>query len=145
MTTTTQAPRLCDRCGRILSGENGHRAQHPDRRKLLFCSGCLREHRPALEKQHWTIGPLDTPDPVAGPRKPVRCGRCGQGCSGRQVTVSPESVPVTVVHCPRCDTRTCNYVVGKDFRGDPVKCDSLALGREDPLCPKGHPLMPEAS
>ena len=143
MTTTTQAPRLCDRCRAVLSSDRGSKATHKDGRELLLCPQHVREHRPALEKQHWTIGPLDMPDPVAGPRKPVRCGRCGQGCPGRQVTVSPESAPVTVVHCPRCDVRTCNYVVGKDFRGDPIKCVSLALNRTDPLCPKGHPLMPE--
>lgn len=142
MSDTKTLP-LCDRCGKILTAE-GYRATLGDR-EILLCSRHLRDHGPALEKQKWAISPLVPPDPEAGPKERVRCGRCGGSAHGRFVKASPVSTVVQVVHCLECDTRTCNAVLGHRPDGEAIKCDSKALTRDDVLCPKGHALMPEAT
>ena len=131
---------LCDRCGRILTIE-GVRAVHKDGRELTLCTRHHKEHDAMLTKQGWRIELLVPPEPEAGPKERVRCGRCGGSANARDILATPDSRKVQIVHCLACDVRTCNAVIGKDRDNEPIKCDSLAMTREERLCPKGHPLF----
>jgi len=135
-------PTLCDRCSCIV-GADGVRAVHKDGRELILCRVHARDHRDALEKQHWTIGPATPPEPVAGVKAVARCGRCGGLAYTRPVRATPESVAVDVVQCGACDVRVCNYVTGEDYRGEAIRCRAKTTVRDERLCPRGHPLMGE--
>ena len=145
MSDLTEVLPQCVRCGSIVT-LTGYRASlgvkgEPNYRELLLCPVHHREHDPALSKQGWRIERLTPPEPLAGPKQYVKCSL---GCStavARQVQASPESRLVLIVQCRNCDSRTCNHVVGIDPQGEHIKCDSKAMHREDPICPKGHPLM----
>lgn len=128
----TEVP-LCDRCGAIVT-LTGYRAKLGDR-ELLLCPVHAREHDAVLSKQGWAIERLTPPDPVAGPKTFVKCSCGARAAVARTVTASPESIPVQIVHCKACDARTCNTPVNG------AKCDSKAMHRDDPICPKGHSLM----
>lgn len=126
---------LCDRCGTIIT-LTGFRAVNKDGRELLLCKVHARDHGDALGKQGWRVEPIEPPEPESGERKTVQCKICNGYAGTRPVKATPESVMVDVVHCKVCDSRTCSAVLGAG-----VKCDSKATGRDEILCPKGHPLM----
>ncbi len=128
----TDAPDLCDRCGRILGAEDVRATL--GKRELLLCARHGKEHGPALAKQDFTVQPYLSPDPVAGPRISRACERCQQATVTRVVTASPTSVPVEIVKCQGCDQRTCNTTTSQG------KCAAQPQHPEDPICPKGHPL-----
>jgi hypothetical protein len=148
MTTQVQTEDLplCARCGALIA-LTGYRAWlgvqgEKNYREILLCPKHHREHEASLSKQHWNIERLTPPDPVAGPKRYVKCSLgCMEAVVAREVWASPESRPVLITHCLNCDTRTCNHVIGTDAEGEHIKCDSKAMHRDDPLCPKGHPLM----
>ena len=137
----------CDRCGAgiALTGYRYTKREGSLERELLLCAHHQREHDPALTKQGFACELLDPPEPEAGDKIAGCCETCKGPQFTRVVKASPDSVPVKVTYCKACDARTCNHVLGKDREGELIKCDSLAMTRDDRLCPKGHLLMPEAA